>query len=305
MKFELTILGCSSATPTSSRFPTAQVLNILERFFLIDCGEGTQMQLRKYKVKMQRINHIFISHLHGDHYFGLIGLLSTMHLLGRKNLLHIHAHPDLEKIINLQLKASDTRLNYQIAFNYLAYDKSIMLVDDPYFTVETILLKHRIPCCGFLFREKPRMKSLKKEKLIEYGLSIPAIKKLREGKDFITAEGKVIPNAEFTFDAPPARSYAYCSDTAYNELIIDQIKNVDLLYHEATFTQELVQRAKETFHSTAIQAATIAEKAGVKKLVIGHYSARYKDVKPLVIEAQTIFKNTFPAVEGESFEVKL
>ncbi|HET6244250.1 MAG: ribonuclease Z [Bacteroidetes bacterium] len=305
MKFELTILGCSSATPTSNRFPTAQVLNILERFFLIDCGEGTQMQLRKYKVKMQRINHVFISHLHGDHYFGLIGLLSTMHLLGRKNSLTIHAHADLENIINLQLKASDTRLNYQINFNYLKFDKSILLVDDPYFTVETIILKHRIPCCGFLFREKPRLKKLKKEKLAAYGLSITDIRNLREGKDFIDPQGKVISNGEFTYDSPPARSYAYCSDTAYNEAIIEQIKNVDLLYHEATFTLDFVQRAKETFHSTAEQAATIAAKANVKKLIIGHYSARYKDVEPLVLEAQKVFKKTLPAIEGESFEIKL
>ena len=303
MKFELTILGCSSATPTSNRHPTAQVLNILERFFLIDCGEGTQMQLRKYKVKMQKINHIFISHLHGDHYFGLIGLLSSMHLLGRKNPIQIYAHPDLESIINLQLKTSDTRLNYPVIFHYLQFDKSILLLDDLYYSVETIILKHRIPCCGFLFKEKPRLKNIRKEKLIEYGIPVSSIADLREGKDYITPTGEVIPNAVIAFDAPPPRAYAYCSDTAFDERVAEKVKGVDLLYHEATFTQELLNRAKETFHSTASQAATIAAKANAKKLIIGHYSARYRDIQPLVAEAQNVFPQTVPAIEGEVYKV--
>lgn len=303
MKFELTILGCSSATPTSNRYPTAQVLNILERFFLIDCGEGTQMQMRKYKIKMQRINHIFISHLHGDHYFGLIGLISTMHLLGRKNPLNVYCHPDLEQIIRLQLKTSDTRLQYELKFIHFRYDESVRILDDKIFTVDTIILKHRIPCCGFLFREKKRLKSLRKDKLEEYDVPIAAMEGLRRGEDLITANGIIVPNAELTKEPLPPRAYAYCSDTAYNEDIIDQIRGVELLYHEATFTSQFSDRARETFHSTALHAASIAQKAEVGQLLIGHYSARYKDVAPLVEEARSLFPNTLPAVEGEVYTV--
>jgi ribonuclease Z len=304
MKFELTILGCNSAIPTSNRFPTAQVLNILEHFFLIDCGEGAQMQLRKYRVKIQRIDHIFISHLHGDHYFGLIGLLSTMHLLGRKEAIHIFANADLEKILELQMKVSDTRLNFELIFHPLQYNHTEMLLDTPFYSVETILLEHRIPCCGFLFREKEKLKSLRKDKLKEFNVPVSAMQNLREGKDFITSEGMIIPNAEITVKPPVPRAYAYCSDTAYNEKIIEQIRGVDLLYHEATFGQEKLERAKETFHSTALQAATIAQKAAVKKLIIGHYSARYVDVTPLVNEAQSVFPETIAGEEGLVYEVK-
>jgi ribonuclease Z len=303
MKFELTILGCSSATPTSNRFPTAQVLNILEHFFLIDCGEGTQMQLRKYKMKMQRINHIFISHLHGDHYFGLIGLLSTMQLLGRKTPLSLFCHPSLEQIINMQLKASDTRLQYELNFIHLKYDKSVRILDEKHFTVDTIILKHRIPCCGFLFREKDRLKSLKKDKLEQYDVPIKVMEDLRKGADLVMEGGTVIPNSELTISALPSRAYAYCSDTAYNEDILEQIKGVNLLYHEATFTSKFIDRARDTFHSTALQAATIAHKAEVKKLMIGHYSARYKDIQPLVDEAVSFFPNTVPAEEGKCYTV--
>jgi ribonuclease Z len=304
MKFELTILGCNSAIPTSNRFPTAQVLNILEHFFLIDCGEGAQMQLRKYRVKIQKIEHIFISHLHGDHYFGLIGLLSTMHLLGRKEAIHIYANADLEKILELQLKVSDTRLNYQIIFHPLQYNHSEVILDTVHFSVETILLNHRIPCCGFLFKEKELLRSLRKDKLKEFDVPVAAMQSLREGKDFVTESGEIIPNAEITVKPPVPRTYAYCSDTAYNERIIEQIRGVDLLYHEATFAQDKIDRAKETFHSTALQAATIAYKAEVKKLIIGHYSARYLDISPLVNEAKSVFPETIAGEEGLVYEVK-
>jgi ribonuclease Z len=298
MRFEITVLGSGSAIPTANRFPTAQVLNILERFFLIDCGEGTQMQLRKHKVKLQRINHIFISHLHGDHYFGLIGLVSSMHLLGRKNPLHIYAHPDLEKIIELQLKTSDSRLQFPIIYKALEYDRSQRILDDPYFTVDTIILKHRIPCCGFLFKEKPRLKSLIREKLSEYDVPVSAMEDLRRGQDLTLPDGRIIPNKEFTIEPLAPRSYAFCSDTAYNEEILPLIENVDLLYHESTFTEEMRERAAETFHSTALQAATIAKRAGAKKLLLGHYSARYRFIQPFVDEAKTVFDNTVAAEEG-------
>lgn len=301
MKFELTILGCSSATPTSHRYPSAQILNVSERFFLIDCGEGAQMQLRKFKFKMQRINHVFISHLHGDHYFGLMGLLSSMHLLGRKTKLHLYAHSELKNIIDIQLKSSDTRFNYELIFHPLQYEKSEVILDDNHLTVETILLNHRIPCCGFLFKEKPREKSLIKSKITEYNIPVPAISEIKKGAGFITGDGKIIPNSELTLELSSPRSYAYCSDTRYDERLLEQVKEVDLLYHEATFMHNMQERAKETFHTTALEAGTLALKANVKQLVIGHYSARYKDLEPLLNEAQSIFPNTLLGEEGKTY----
>lgn len=299
--FELTILGCSSATPTSKRNPTSQLLNVADRFFLIDCGEATQIQLRKYKIKFQRINHIFISHLHGDHYFGLVGLLSSMHLLGRKNEIHIYAPIELKEIIDIQHKHSFTKLNYEIVFHALQYDKSKIIFEDDKLFVETILLNHRINCCGFLFKEKPHPKNIIREKIKQYNIPIAEIPKIKAGDDYFNTDGKRIANAELATEAFPIRSYAYCSDTCYDESIIKKIKNVDLLYHEATFMHNMELRAKETFHSTTIQAGTIAKKANVKQLIIGHFSARYKDAEPMLKETQTAFANTLLAVEGEKY----
>jgi ribonuclease Z len=301
--FELTILGCSSATPTSERFPTAQVLQVAGRFFLIDCGEGTQMQIRRYSLRFQKINHIFISHLHGDHYFGLMGLISSMHLLGRKHELKIYSQAELKEIVELQFKYSYTQLNYPISWRSLSYDSSQVLYEDEKLTVETIILNHRIPTCGFLFREKPSPRKLIKEKLEMYKVSIEAMHHLKNGEDYITTEGKVIPNKELTEDAPRPRSYAYCSDTRYREAIVDQIKGVDLLYHEATFLHDRLERAKETYHSTAKEAATIAKMAGVKQLVLGHYSARYIDLQPFLDEARAVFANTLLGREGEVYSI--
>ena len=301
MKFELTILGCSSATPTSNRFPSAQVLNISEHFFLIDCGEGAQIQLRRFSFKIQRINHIFISHLHGDHYFGLMGLLSSMHLLGRKKPVHLYAHANLREIINIQLKSSDTRLNYELIFHPLAYEKSEIILDEKTFTVETILLNHRIPCCGFLFREKPRERSIVKSKIKEFEIPVSFIPAIKNGEDFLTLDGRRIPNNEITLEPPPPRSFAYCSDTCYDERLLAQISEVDLLYHEATFLHEMLERAKETYHTTALQAGTLALKANVKQLIIGHYSARYKNPLPLLKEAQSVFPATLLGEEGKTY----
>lgn len=305
MNFELTILGCSSATPTSERNPTAQVLNVLERFFLIDCGEGTQMQMRRNKIKFQRISHIFISHLHGDHYLGLMGLLSSMHLLGRKHDLHLYGNPVLKEIVDIHLKAGDTRLNYPLHFHPLTYDKSELLFEDDKVTVHTIILNHRIPCCGFLFREKPRPRHIIREKLKQYNVPVWAINNIRNGEDFITEEGKTIPNEELTNSPPPPRAYAYCSDTRYNESIIPQLEGVDLLYHEATFMQDMLPRAELTYHSTAREAATIALKAKAGQLIIGHYSARYGNLQPLLEEAKEVFANTLLAEEGKKYDVEL
>lgn len=301
MKFELTILGASSATPTSNRNPTAQVLNVLERFFLIDCGEGTQMQLRKFKIKFQRINHIFISHLHGDHYFGLMGLLSSMHLLGRQNELHVYAPAPLKEIIDIQLKYSETYLNYPLIFHPLNFETKNVMFEDDLVKVSSFPLFHRIATCGFLFEEKEKAKSIIKEKIKEYEIGVADIQNIRLGEDFITKMGVKIPNSELTHPSPHLRKYAYCSDTRYNEKLLDYVSDVDLLYHEATFLHELLDRAEATFHTTAKEAGIFASKANAKQLIIGHFSARYPDLKPLLDEASAHFSNTLLAQEGQSY----
>jgi len=298
--FELTILGCSSATPTSTRNPTAQLLNIAERFFLIDCGEATQIQLRRYKLKFQRINNIFISHLHGDHYLGLIGLLSSMHLLGRTVDMHLYCPPELEEIINVQFKYSQTYLKFNIIYHPHNYIANELIFEDAKVEVRTILLNHRIPCCGFLFTEKPLLANISKEILKAFHIPVEQILAIKGGADFITPEGELIPNKILVGKMPKPRSYAYCSDTCYDERIIEFIQGVDLLYHEATFLNDMLARAKETYHTTALQAATIAQKAHVHQLMIGHYSARYKDLQPLLDEAKTVFSNTILSIEGQS-----
>jgi ribonuclease Z len=298
--FELTILGCSSATPTSTRNPTSQLLNIADRFFLIDCGEATQIQLRKYKIKFQRINHIFISHLHGDHYLGLLGLLSSMHLLGRTIELHLYCPEELKEIIDVQLRISQTYLKYSIIYHFHKYVDNNLIFEDDKLIVKTIVLTHRIPCCGFIFIEKQLPGNISKETLELYHIPLEQIHAIKNGADFITESGDLILNEQLIIAKPSPRSYAYCSDTAYDERIIELVKDVTLLYHEATFMHDLLPRAIDTFHSTALQAATIAQKAQVTQLMIGHYSARYKDLQPLLQEAKTIFENTLLAKEGES-----
>lgn len=300
--FEVTILGCSSATPTSKRNPTSQLLNIHDKYFLIDCGEGTQMQLRRYKLKFQRIAHIFISHLHGDHFFGLMGLLSSMHLLGRKTELNIFCPHGLQEIIELQNKYSQTLFNYKINFHTLENNNKIIYEDEKVL-VATIPLNHRIPCTGFLFTEKTRKKNVIKEKIKKYAIPNSAIKSIKSGADYVSESGKIIPNEELTEPAAPPRSYAFCSDTCYDESIIPIIKNVDLLYHEATFLEDMKKRAKQTYHSTAQQAASIASKAGIKQLLIGHFSARYTNLLPFLDEAKPIFDNTLLATEGETYPI--
>lgn len=303
--FELTILGCSSATPTSQRNPTAQLLNIAERFFLIDCGEATQIQLRKFKIKFQRINHVFISHLHGDHYLGLLGLLSSMHLLGRTVDLHIYCPAELKEIIEVQCHHSQTYLKFNIIYHFHKYVNNDLIFEDDKVEVRTIVLNHRIPCCGFVFMEKPLLAHIIKEKLELYHIPVEQIMAIKKGADFTTDNGEQIQNKELVTNKLKPRSYAYCSDTCYDERIIEYIKGSTLLYHEATFMNDMLPRAKETFHSTALQAATIAQKAEVKTLMIGHYSARYKDLQPLLEEAKSVFENTILAVEGESTRLEL
>lgn len=301
--FELTILGCSSATPTSTRHPTAQLLNIAERFFLIDCGEGTQIQLRRYKIKFQRINHIFISHLHGDHYLGLVGLLSSMHLMGRTNELDIYCPGELQEIVDVQLKHSQTYLNYKINYHPHTYENGLLIMEDHKVEVRAVVLNHRIPCSGFVFREKEMPGNIPKDMISKYKLTVEEIMYMKNGSDLVLADGSVIPNDEIIVNKRAPRSYAFCSDTIYDESIIPFIKNVDLLYHESTFLHNMLERAKQTHHTTALQAGTIAKMAKVKQLMIGHYSARYKDVEPLLTEAQSVFPETVLAVEGENTAV--
>ena len=303
MSFELKILGSNSATPAYGRHHTAQLLKIRAHNFLIDCGESTQTQLTRYKCKTIRINHIFISHLHGDHYLGLMGLIFTLHLLQRKDDLYIYGQRGLQEIITTQLKYSDTSLNYKIHFHELRTDKPELLFEDKYLTVESFPLNHRIACCGFIFKEKPKPLRLNKEKLPE-NLTLAQIGTLKKGEDVLSESGDLIyKNSDLTLPPRKSRSYAYCSDTKYDESIIPIIKGVDLLYHEATFLQEKAFWAEQTFHSTTEQAAGIAKAAKVKQLVIGHYSARYKDLTPFLEEAKSVFDNTYLATEGESIHI--
>lgn len=301
--FEVTILGCGSATPSLLRNPSAQLLNAAGHYFLIDCGEGTQIQLRKNNFKIQRISHIFISHLHGDHYLGLLGLLQTMHLLGRKTKLTIICPPELKEILDLQNKYSQTTIVYEIEYIFTDPKQTQKIWEDDQVEVSTIPLRHRINCTGFLFKEKPHLKNISKEKLIEFKIPVSEINKLRLGLDVIDEKNNIIKNESVTLPAPAQRSYAYCSDTNYYENIIEQIKDVDLLYHEATFLLPEIERAKKTFHSTAEQAATIAKKAQVKQLLLGHFSARYGNTDGFIVEAKPVFENTLIAQEGVTYKV--
>lgn len=303
MIFELTVLGTSSASPSKNRQPAAQILNINEHLFLIDCGEGTQVQLKRFKIRFHRITHIFISHLHGDHYLGLLGLILSMHLEGRKNELHLYAPSGLEEIINLQLKYAEATLRYPLIFHPLASNKTELIMQNDFLNVHTIPLEHRIPCNGFLFREKTKNRKLLTDKIKFYNIPVSEFESIKNGNDFVDVKGNRIHNDELTTAAFKPRSFAYCSDTAYNENILPVIDNIDMLYHEATFMHDMLERAKETYHSTTIQAGTIALKANVKKLIIGHFSARYSDLLPLLEETKTVFPEAYLAIEGNKYQV--
>lgn len=303
MKFELTILGSSSATPIFNRNPTSQILNINEKIFLIDCGEGTQSQLLRYGIKSQRIDHIFISHLHGDHYLGLPGLLSSLHLNGRVKTMHIYAPAELQEIIEIQFKHSQTVLRYPIQYHHIRNTSSEIIYEDNEVIIETIILSHRIPCTGFKFSEKQRLPKIIRSKVEELGIPVEYIPLIKKGHPYTNKDGKIYHVSELTTPADAPRSYAYCSDTICNWEYIENIKNVDLLYHEATFMHDMLERALETFHTTALQAAEVALKAKAKKLLVGHFSARYRDLLPLLEEARSVFVNTELAIEGEIFSL--
>lgn len=296
-KFEVNILGCGAATPTLQHNPTSQVVNIREKLFMIDCGEGTQLQFRRQRLRFGRLSQIFISHLHGDHCFGLIGLISSLALLGRTGDLVIHAPEGLEALLRPQLDFFCRENPFEVKIVAFDTKKHELIYEDKSVTVYTIPLKHRVPCAGFLFREKEKEANLIKEKVNFYNIPIKELVKIKQGADFVAEDGTVVPNAQLTKKGVPPKSYAYCSDTAYSEKIVPIIQGVDLLYHEATFLRDLATRAKETGHTTAEQAAQIAKQAEVGKLMIGHFSSRYDDNSLLLKEAKEVFKNTILANE--------
>lgn len=297
-KFELHILGCGSALPTTRHFATSQVVNLRDKLFMIDCGEGAQMQLRKSRLKFSRLNHIFISHLHGDHCFGLMGLISTFGLLGRTAELHIHSPKGLEELLAPMLNFFCHTLAYKVIFHEFDTRQVSVIYEDRSMTVTTIPLQHRIPCCGFLFAEKARPNHIIRDMIDFYKVPVYELNRIKNGADYITPEGEVIANARLTRPSDPPRRYAYCSDTIFRREIAEQISGVDLLFHEATFAESELARAKETYHTTAAQAGRIAVEAGVRRLVIGHFSARYEDENVLLKEASAIFPDTILAKEN-------
>jgi len=303
LSIQLTILGSSGALPAYGRFPTSQYLVIQNRHFLIDCGEGAQMQLIRYQIPIHKISCIFISHLHGDHYLGLMGLLFSMHLQRRVSDLHLYSPRGLDEIILLQLKHSKSVLNYEIHFHPFNPDEVVLIHEDVALTIHTIPLIHKLPCAGFLFQEKKKPLKLNKEKLIP-GMLLQHLAKLKTGADVYDDSGKLLYlTSNFTLAPTPSYSYAYCSDTAWNEKMIEQLRDVSLLYHEATFMEEERSKAHETKHSTATEAATLARRCNAGRLLVGHFSARYRELEPLLLEAQAIFANTHLAIEGKSFEL--
>jgi ribonuclease Z len=300
---KLTILGCYAATPRTFTNPTAQILDIQNRLFLIDCGEGTQVELRRNKIKFSKINHIFISHLHGDHFYGLVGLVSTFMLLNRITDLHIYGPKGIKEIILLQLKFAGSYTNYGLFFHELEATESQLIYEDKKVSVHTIPLKHRIYTNGFLFKEKIGERKLNVTAVENYKIETCYFQNIKNGKNITLDDGTIIENSQLTFDPIKPKSYAFCSDTVYNEAIIPIIKNVDVLYHEATFLESEVEKSGKTMHCTAKQAATIAEKATVKKLILGHFSTRYEKIELFKEEAETIFPNVFLAEDGKSFEL--
>ncbi|SMC95424.1 ribonuclease Z [Pedobacter africanus] len=303
MKFEVTILGSSSATPVYNRNPTAQLLNCNEKFYLIDCGEGTQQQLIRFGIKANKIDFVFISHLHGDHYFGLIGLLSSLHLNGRIKPMKIFGPPALEEILALQFQHSETVIRYPIEFVATQADKPVQIFENADLTVETIILNHRIPCTGFKFVQKKRLRKLIIERLEADRVPVEYYPLLKRGADLDLPDGSTLLNADYTTDSERPRTYCYCSDTLMDERYFESIKGADLLYHEATFLQDMLERANQTHHTTALQAGQVAIATGAVKLLIGHFSSRYKALPPLLDEARTVFENTELALEGNTYSV--
>ncbi|MBN2480259.1 MAG: ribonuclease Z [Bacteroidales bacterium] len=305
MSFILTVLGSSSAIPTATRFPTAQVLNVHERFFMIDCGEGTQIQLRRFSLNMSRIRHIFISHLHGDHMFGLFGLFSTYNLMSRKTDLHVFAHRDFGPTLEHYLEYFGKDLTYTIIFHPFTANKPEIIFTDKHVSVQTIPLRHSVPVAGFIFREQEKLLNVNKEAIQKYGLTIRDIRRIKEGHDFQTEGGEIIRNSLLTLPPYKPRSYAFCTDTLCFKKLVNYLKDIDLLYFEATFSDKDKKLAKMTGHSTSVQAAELARSAGVGRLVMGHFSTRYKSTDRLLKEACSVFPDSYAAEDGDQYEVRL
>jgi ribonuclease Z len=304
MHFGVTILGCNGGVPTHHRHASSQYIDHLGKGYLIDCGEGTQMQMQQYHIRPSRIEHIFISHLHGDHFYGLIGLLSSLNLYGREAPMHIYGPAAIAEIIAITFSHSMTTLQYPIHYHHTQATTPEIILDTSRLTVETIPLQHRIPTTGFLFREKTGLRKMITEQILAYNIAGTDILAIKQGADYTTATGELIPNELLTLDPAAPRSYAYCSDTAYTESILEQIAGVDLLYHEATFMHEHRDRARETMHSTTREAATIASKAKAGRLIIGHYSSRYDKLDQLCDEAREVYAHTNLAIEGVTYLVQ-
>ncbi len=299
--FAVTILGNNSAIPAYNRHPTAQVVTLNDELFLIDCGEGTQMQMATYKIRRSKINHIFISHLHGDHYFGLIGLLTSMGLMGRTEPLHLYATAGLKDIINLQLKVANTALPFLL--NFYPLEKEGLIVDNNKFSVECFSTQHRIPCWGFIIKEKKQPRKINKLTINQFDIPTAFYNQLKNGEDYNAKDGTVIKNEMVTIANTPAKSYAFCADTVYDESIIPKISNATLIYHETTYLKDLHERAAARFHCTTVQAASIAQKAYAAKLLIGHFSSKYEELDLFLEEAQSVFENTELAIEGVTFRI--
>ncbi|TGE23666.1 ribonuclease Z [Hymenobacter aquaticus] len=303
MEFELKILGSASATPFLNRHHTAQVLTVGNQSYLIDCGEGTQRRLVEYKVRHQRLHTIFISHLHGDHFFGLFGLLSTMHLQGRTEPVQLFGPAGLDEILTTQFRYSHTQLSFDLQFTAVDPDQHALVYEDRLLTVHTLPMRHRIPCCGYLFREKPKRRHLDKSRLPE-GLTPAQLSGLAQGEDLVDDAGTLLlSNTDVTTAPNHSRSYAFCSDTLYTESLAELVHDVDLLYHEATFLDDMRERAATTHHSTARQAGLFASKAQARRLLIGHFSSRYRDLEPLLREAQAVFEPVELATEGKTISI--
>jgi len=302
--FRIHVLGCGSATPSMRHNLSSQVVEMRDKFFMVDCGEGTQLQLRHHRLRFSSINAIFITHLHGDHCFGLLGMISTFGLVGRTAPIHVYAHEALEPMMKSQIALFCPNLGYEVVFHPLDTSRKATIYDDRSLTVETIPLSHRMPCCGFLFREKPTLPHIDRAACDFYGVPPSQFMAIKEGQPFITSEGRTVPPELLTKPADSPRSYAYCSDTLYKPDICEQIHGVDLLYHEATYDDSMAKNAQKYFHSTARQAAMIARQAEVKRLMIGHFSARYDDETVLLRQAQEVFPNTILANERETPEIK-
>ncbi len=304
MPFDLTILGSSSATPTANRNPTGQILNFRDKLYLIDCGEGTQSRIRQNRIKFNQIEKIFISHLHGDHYFGLLGLLSTYNLMGREKPLDLYGPPALKQVLDLNMRITHSAWRYKLNFHPTNPLESECIFEDNKIAIYSFPLIHRIDTTGYKFVEKEKLRPINRKMIDDYDIPFYAINRIKEGADYKMDDGTILANSKLTFNPPKPRSYAFCSDTVYTETILPYIKGVDLLYHEATFLHELKDQARHTKHTTAKQAGEIAKKAGVGKLIIGHFSSRYKKLTPLLEEAKEEFENTELALEGRKFEIE-